>query len=220
MSPTARDDPGESHVRRGAPRDIIDVEWWSSEGAVGGLIRADIRADRARTAFLAAVVGPDRDPIVVIDHELPMPEAAVELRASGIWTALICEEPLDHWTVGLEAFGLVVDPDGPVDPDTFGHRVPVGLDLDLDTIGDVGGAPGELEAGLRVHGEVLLADEVIELDGLGLRRRRWDGDEPALTPLGDARPLASLAIGWPAPTPTIRRYLTSRDGDVGWAAAQ
>lgn len=218
MGPAAGDDTGESHIHRGAPRDLIDVEWWALDGAFGGLVRVDVRADRTSTAFLAAIVGPDREPVVVIDHDLPRPTIGFELRASGIWTELICEVPLDHWTIGLEAFGLVVDPAEVVDPSTFGDRIAVGLDLDLDTVGEPRQIDGGFELGLRVHGDVLLGDEVLDLDGGGVRRRRWDGDEPSLTPLGDTPSLASIATGWPAPSPTSRRHLVVEAGEPHWAA--
>jgi hypothetical protein len=65
----------------------------------------------------------------------------------GVWLSLDCETPGEHYTIGLEAFALEVDhPD-----DELGHLVPLGFDLEWE-------APG------RVHGELLIADERIELD--------------------------------------------------------
>jgi hypothetical protein len=65
----------------------------------------------------------------------------------GVWLSLDCETPGEHYTIGMEAFALEVD-----DPlDERGHLVPLGLDLEWE-------APG------RVHGEMLVGDERIEVD--------------------------------------------------------
>lgn len=215
-------DRGTSHVAAGAPRDVIDVEWAATDGSAGGLVRVDVRADRGATAFLAALVRPGRDPVVVIDHDLPLPGAAIELRAPGIWTELLCEVALDHWTIGLEAFALAVDDAASVGPDTVGDRTPLGLDLDLDTIAEpVPDGEAGFAMEIRVHGEVLLADERIELDGTGIRRRRWDGNVPTLArPVPGGATIGSLAVEWPAGDgEAVRRCLVGRsDGDYTWVA--
>lgn len=172
------DDPASSHVAGGAPRDVIDLRWWAPDRALHGLVRVDVSARRGATAFLAAVLGPGRPPVVVLDHDLPLPAPRLELRTSGIWTDLVCETPLEHWTIGLEAFGLAVEPGAVVTPETFGDRVPVGLDLDVETVGDAVRGPSWFTADVHVHGEVLVADEAFELDGRGMRQRRWDGRAP------------------------------------------
>ena len=87
--------------------------------------------------------------LVVRDDEAP---ALVDgtIRAHGLWLSLVCETPGEHWSVGLEAFALAVD-----DPeDDRGDLVPLGLDLEWE-------APG------RVHGELLVGDAIVELDGPG-----------------------------------------------------
>ena len=83
--------------------------------------------------------------LVVRDTEAP---AAVDgtIRTHGLWLSLVCETPGEHWSVGLEAFALAVD-----DPDDDrGDLVPLGFDVEWE-------APG------HVHGDVLIADEVLSL---------------------------------------------------------
>lgn len=86
--------------------------------------------------------------LVVRDHDAPPPGAGTfDIRSHGLWLSLVCETPDEHWTVGLEAFALAVDhPD-----DDRGHLVPLGLDVEWE-------APG------RVHGELLVGDERVDLD--------------------------------------------------------
>ena len=55
---------------------------------------------------------PAAGPVVVRDHEVPLPRQGLEVRAEGLWSELWCEAPLDHWTCGLEAFAVRLD-----DPD-------------------------------------------------------------------------------------------------------
>lgn len=89
--------------------------------------------------------------VIVTDDAIARPRGSVlEVRADGLWTEMICETPGEHWSFGLEAFGLRVD-----DPvEVVGERLAVGYDL-------------EWEAPDRVHGEILLARATIPVDARG-----------------------------------------------------
>jgi hypothetical protein len=107
-----------------------------------GLVRFDAQ-------FAGEAVGDGL--LVVRDAEVPRPRGrAVEFRADGLWVDFVCETPDEHWSFGLEAFGLRVD-----DPaDEIGERVPVGFDLEWETP-DV------------VHGELLVGRVTIPVDARG-----------------------------------------------------
>ena len=48
---------------------------------------------------------PDRPLVLVRDHDVPLPGGrSLEVRTSGLWADHTCETPLEHWTVGVEAF--------------------------------------------------------------------------------------------------------------------
>ncbi len=102
-----------------------------------------------RAEFTGGAVGEGF--IVVRDDELPRPNGTVaEVRGDGLWTVMMCETPDEHWSFGLEAFGLRVD-----DPnDRIGDRIPIGYDLEWET-------PD------LVTGELLLARETITVEGRG-----------------------------------------------------
>ena len=96
-------------------------------------------ADRARTSPSPGSCGIDAEfsgPavgdgfVVVHDDAVPRPRGrALEVRADGLWTEMTCETPDEHWSFGLEAFGLRVD-----DPaETIGERLAVGYDLEWET---------------------------------------------------------------------------------------
>jgi hypothetical protein len=179
--------------------DIVDLDWVAGDGSHGGWVRLDVRRRLGAARFLAVVSMTGHDPVVVIDHELPAPTNRFELRAPGVWTELCCETPLDHWTVGLEAFGLVVPASEVVSPASRGERVPLGLDLDLDTVAAPEATPGGFTIRVRVHGEVLSADGSLEVDGVGVRRRRWDGSRPGPTAVASAAGVPGrVAVAWPA----------------------
>ena len=58
--------------------------------------------------------------VAVRDHEVPLPRTGLEVRADGLWGELVCETPLEHWSIGLEAFGLGYD--DPADASERNHR--------------------------------------------------------------------------------------------------
>ena len=135
-------DPGEPHEHLD---DTIDIEWVDKRQAVAGLLRVSVRPSAGATWFLAVVHEQGEDPVVVLDYELPLVSHAFEFRAPGIWTDFVCETPIEQWTIGLEAFGIAVDPDDVIHPATFGDRTPVGLDLDVEAAS----APDEHDDGFE-----------------------------------------------------------------------
>jgi len=107
-----------------------------------GLVRFDAQ-------FSGAAIG---DGVVVVrDREVPRARGAVlEFRADGLWVDFVCETPDEHWSFGLEAFGLRVD-----DPAReIGDRIPVGFDLEWETPDSV-------------HGELLVGRAVIPIAARG-----------------------------------------------------
>ena len=119
---------------------------------IRGLVELDLPAEgpvRYLAEFSGAAVGPGF--VVVRDDDVPRPRGrAIEVRTDGLWTEMTCETAGEHWSFGLEAFGLRVD-----DPaETIGERLAVGYDL-------------EWEAPDVVHGELLLVRATIPIDATG-----------------------------------------------------
>jgi hypothetical protein len=104
---------------------------------------------RYRAEFSGPAIGPGF--LVVHDDAVPRPRGrALEVRAEGLWTEMTRETAGEHWSFGLEAFGLRVD-----DPaETIGDRTAVGYDLEWET-------PD------RVHGDLLVARATIPIDATG-----------------------------------------------------
>lgn len=211
--PTAVDPPGPYPDTI----DLIDIEWVDKHLGMAGLLRTVVRPESGCTWFLAAVCRKGREPVVVLDYELPSVTHAFEFRASGIWADIGCEEEGERWTVGLEAFGLAVDPDEVVTPGSVGDRVAVGHDLDVETSKGAERNGQGLVHEITVAGEVLIGSDAYEIDAVGVRRRRWDDRLPPLTrATAGINTVGQVAVGWPGrPSTEIRGWvLGNRPGWV------
>jgi hypothetical protein len=135
---------------------------WSLEFAddqgIRGSLRLTVEADLAgpMASFDAQVVVPGVGVVVVRDDEVAPPKRGdvVVVRAEGLWVELLCETPGEHWSIGLEAFGVRFDDEAEAAASDRGERVPVGFDLEWET-------PD------RVVGEILLGRARYDLDARG-----------------------------------------------------
>lgn len=147
-------------------------------GLLGLVVQLTLHPHRAAAWYWAGLAG-DRQPLVtVIDHEVPMPRGGrLEIRTEGLWADHICETAFDHWTIGCEAFAVELDDPAEALGGLRGDRVAFGLDLEWEADGAIesqsGGEASEYHMPCRVHGEVLLGDGRIDLDGHGRRGHRW-----------------------------------------------
>ena len=148
------------------------LDFFDPERQVGGYVRIALLPNQNTAWYWACVVGPDRPLVTVIEHEIALPaNRSLEIRAEGLWADYNVETPLDHVSVGLEAFAVSVDDPAETYGDLRGERVPFGLDLEWETDGGTYPYPGvdRYEIPCRVHGEVLVGQEVINIDGWGQR---------------------------------------------------
>ena len=152
-------------------------DFFQADGSIGGWVRIGLYPNLGVAWYHAYVVGPGRPTLAVQDLEVPLPRAgSLELRTHGLWADHTCETPLDHWSLGNEAFALAVD--DPADlyaREPRGDQVPMGLDLEWETDGEPHHYvyTTRYEVPCRVHGEVLLGEERIGLDGWGQRDHSW-----------------------------------------------
>ncbi len=150
-------------------------DFWSPEHDLGGWIHFTHNPTSKQGWYVAALVGVDRPLVLVVDPELRITDLSpyLEFRAEGIWAQHVCETPLSHWTIGLEAFGVTLDDPADALGNQWGERTGVGLDVEWESNTD----PQETDDGFTqqccVTGEVLIDNEVINLDTKGSRRRSW-----------------------------------------------
>ncbi len=153
-----------------------DFDFHRADGSLGGYVRLGLWPQQRLSWFWAALVGDDRPLVTVVDHELPLSRPpGLDLRAEGLWTSITCETPLEHWSVGLEAFGVALDDPTEVYRRGRGDPTPLGLDLEWETTGPAVDQPhpeGYYHPCV-VHGEVLVGPEVIAFDGWGGCSHSW-----------------------------------------------
>jgi hypothetical protein len=154
---------------------LFDEAWgfeWGNADGDGGFVRLALHHQDRLAWFWAYLLRPGTGPVVVRDHEVTLPRgAALEIRAEALWSELVCETPGEHWSIGLEAFGVALD-----DPDDalqgeIGTRIALGFDFEWETTGEPwrsgnDGVAGDEQPGV-VRGEVLLGRDRIPLDTVG-----------------------------------------------------
>ena len=160
------------------------METWHLDAATDDGIGVSVRLACAPALGVAwwwtHLLLPDRrGPVVVRDHEVPLPRQGLEVRADGLWGELTCETPFDHWTYGLEAFGVLLDHPADSLRGEIGERMPVGLDIEWDVEPPTArheyeraGECGYEQFG-AVHGDVLLGRERFEIEAVGVRSHAW-----------------------------------------------
>jgi hypothetical protein len=147
--------------------------------SVGGFVRLSLLPNQGVAWWWTSLLTPRL--VAVRDHEVPLPRAGLEVRADGLWGELVCETPLEHWSMGLEAFGIAYDDPADAWGDEWGERLPVGLDLEWETTGEPGDLPpagpapsaggvGYSQPG-NVRGEILVGPDRIPFSGTGFRSR-------------------------------------------------
>jgi hypothetical protein len=135
---------------------IRRLELAGADGTSGS-VTLDIPADGSRARYEARLRGPALGDgvIVVRDDDVAPPRGRLlEIRADGLWAEMVCETPGEHWSFGLEAFGLRFESEEEAATSDVGDRLAVGLDLEWET-------PG------IVHGELLVERDRIPFDGTG-----------------------------------------------------
>ena len=72
--------------------------------------------------------------VVVHDDDVAPPRGEqLVVRAEGLWAELVCETAGEHWSFGLEAFGVRFDDEHEAATSDRGERVAVGFDLEWET---------------------------------------------------------------------------------------
>lgn len=168
-----------------------DREFWSfdfcaPDAGLGGFVGLTLHPPpRPRAWYWAALVGAGRPYLLVRDLEVDAPRrpGSRELRADGLWADVNCETPFDHWSLGLEAFGVAMDNPDEALGDERGDRTGLGLDLEWEVVGPIVGGEGDYAQPCDVHGEILVgagpAVETIAFEGHGWRRHTWAPPAPA-----------------------------------------
>lgn len=159
-------------------------KWWGEswyldfaavDGSVGGYVRLGYYPNQKVAWWWAYLVGRDRPLVALRAHDVAVPRTGTEVRSDGLWACLTAETPLQHWSVGMEAFAVALDDPVETYRGERGDRVPFGLDLEWEAVAPAFDYPGttRYEQSCQVHGEILVGGERIEFSGPGQRDHSW-----------------------------------------------
>lgn len=158
--------------------------WWfeaARDDGSGFALRVHLFPRDRRVWYWAHVVDPDGDLVAVRDHDEPYPPPGrLLLRGVPFWAELVCEEPFEFWTLGLETYGVRLDGPEAALGDEYGERLPVAFDLEWEAYTPpvpMGGGLAGYEHPGTVHGEIHLGGTTIGFEGRGARGHSW-GDGP------------------------------------------
>ncbi|MEO7837234.1 MAG: hypothetical protein ABIS21_06290 [Acidimicrobiales bacterium] len=166
--------------RHPAARESWSFDFCTPDAGFGGFVSLTLHPPpRPAAWYWAGLVGAGRPYLLVRDLDIDAPRRAGsrEVRADGLWADINCETPFEHWSLGLEAFGVAMD-----DPDEAlgaerGDRTGVGLDLEWEAVAGIVGNEGDYDQPCDVHGEILVGAgsvvETIAFEGHGWRRHAW-----------------------------------------------
>jgi hypothetical protein len=146
------------------------------DASIGGYARLGLYPNLGVAWYWAYLVRPGQPLIAVRDHEVGLPRGReLEVRSEGLWSALTCEDPNDHWSIGLEAFAVAMEDPAEAYRGEWGDRVGLGFDLEWEASAPVFPYVGvtRYEQPCVVHGEVLVGDERLSIEGPGQRDHSW-----------------------------------------------
>jgi hypothetical protein len=170
----------------------VNVWWGESWGfdfatrtadgeAIGGFTRIAVYPRQQKCWFWAGIVGENRSYVLCRDHDLALPTTPVlELRGGSLWTHFICETPLEHWTVAMEAFALSFDDPFEAWRTEHGDRVGLAFDLEWESSAEVARFIPSVhiqakcyEVPCEVNGTLQVGDDEWTIAARGWRYHEW-----------------------------------------------
>jgi hypothetical protein len=158
--------------------EVWSFDFCAPDASIAGLARLALVPGRRVAEYWAVLVGDGRPVLLVRDPEVPFPPtlAGLAVRSEGLWSDLVCEEPLSHWSVGLEAFAVGFDDPLEAIGAERGDRVGLGFDLEWESVAAAETIPFGYRQPCFVSGELLVGDERLLGEWWGYRSHLWGVD--------------------------------------------
>ena len=179
LTPAADDDAGRHEP---GPEPTWNESWYfdavSDDGTLGLYTRLGRVPNQDMCIYTAAIVGPDRPAIMLVNYAAPLPaidDQTQRIDVAGLRADQLCEEPLQRFHIRLEGTAQSHADDSAPLRDETGEPVEIAMDLVWETTG----APylwrqsTRYEIPCRVTGSVIVGDEEIEFSGPGQRDHSW-----------------------------------------------
>ncbi len=164
------------------PEPAWNESWYfdaiSDDGSLGLYVRLGRVPNQGLSLYTAAVVGPGRPAVMVVDAAAPLPaldDDAQAISRDGLRATQTCEAPLQRFRVTLAAVGAAhADESAPLRDEPGAPA-----DVELDLIWETDGVPYQwriatrYEIPCRVSGTVRVDGEEIAFAGVGQRDHSW-----------------------------------------------
>jgi hypothetical protein len=149
--------------------------------AIGGFTRIVVYPRQQKCWFWAGIVGENRSYVLCRDHDLAVPSTSVlEVRGGSLWTHAICETPLEHWTVAMEAYALAFEDPFEAWRTEHGDRVGLAFDLEWESSAEAARfTPSahlqstRYDVACEVNGILQVGDDEWTIAATGWRHHEW-----------------------------------------------
>ncbi|MEA2124107.1 MAG: hypothetical protein QOI80_889 [Solirubrobacteraceae bacterium] len=180
--PALRPAPADEGGHDPGPEPTWNESWYfdavSDDGSLGVYVRLGRVPNQGTALYTAAVVGPGRPAVMVVDAAAALPaddDPQQRIDRPGLRAAQVCEVPLERFRVSLDAMGEAhADESAPLRAER-GEPADVALELVWETAG----VPYQwriatrYEIPCRVSGTVVVDGEEIAFTGVGQRDHSW-----------------------------------------------
>lgn len=179
LVPEMGDDSGRHTA---GPEPLWNESWYfdavSNDGTLGLYTRLGRVPNQGVAIYTAAIVGPDRPAIMLVNAEAPLPlveDDSQLINIPGLRADQVCEEPLQRFRVRLEGTAEAhADHSAPL-RDERGEPIEIAMDLVWETTGTAyqWRQSTRYEIPCRVTGSVFIGEEEIAFTGPGQRDHSW-----------------------------------------------
>jgi hypothetical protein len=177
-----RPDPADEGRHPPGPEPLWNESWYfdavSDDGSLGAYVRLGRLPNQGVALYTAAICGPRRPSIMVVDPRAPLPDAGDESQAieiDGLHARQRCERPLERFSVTLRGRGEAYEDQSSPLRGEVGESVEVEIDLTWQTTGIpyAWRQTTRYEIPCRVTGRVRVRGEEIAFSGPGQRDHSW-----------------------------------------------
>ncbi|HEY2161691.1 MAG TPA: phosphotransferase [Solirubrobacteraceae bacterium] len=177
-----RPDPGDEGRHAQGPEPLWNESWYfdavSDDESLGVYVRLGRLPNQGICLYTAAICGPGRPSLMVVDPRAPLPgfdDDSQAIETDVLSAEQLCERPLERFRVRLHGVGASYDDQSaplrgdPGDP----------VDVELDLVWETDGIPyawrqtSRYEIPCRVTGRVRVGGEEIVFAGPGQRDHSW-----------------------------------------------
>jgi hypothetical protein len=177
-------------------RDVAVEAWWwwgwNAQADVGLFVGLELRG--RRFDYWAGLVRRGEPYLYVEELDGGDLRQGLEIKPSQMWADHACDVPFRQWSIGNEAYGVLLDDPTESWRTAYGSRVPVTFDVEWGATDD----PTEIPNGYEQHGDVdarvELTEGVLQLVGPGHRVHVWG--KPYL-PQALAMPIDTVGLRGP-----------------------